>query len=89
MGLSQHITCYVLDDRVRVSNTASLLYTLPDLFTEVLTKAENKNPSRDFLSYWVWGGMRAGFASDSFAKNLAATKLNKVLISVSIILYPK
>src|SRR3989344_7124766 len=37
----------------------------------------------------VWGGMRAGFISNSFGKNSAATKLNNALISVSIILCPK
>ncbi|MBI4812457.1 hypothetical protein HY798_03405 [Candidatus Falkowbacteria bacterium] len=35
-------------DRVKVSNIASLLYTLP----------KTKTPSRDFLSYWFKGGER-------------------------------
>ena len=37
----------------------------------------------------VWGGMRAGFGLGVFGKKFSATKLNKYLISVSIILYPK
>ena len=34
----------------------------------------------------VWGGMRAGFGLGVFGKKLSPTELNKVLISVSIIL---